>query len=201
MDYDGANLSAEGSGRVNWPRVVGAGWEKAAKLSDTYGPWGVNYDDVKYVTFYHVERRGTVDVALSTLDKTLCLNVNKGIQRMLQKYDLFRVGAPNQRLRNRQNVFVKDDDGNVFSHDLVVQKIGVDGLWSVEVKCVNRSSAAGFLKARASQRWRALKLWRRIGETPRPDAWKGRLLVLVWLHDNRATFDIKVDIYARSQSN
>ena len=65
---------------------------------------------------------------------------------------------------------------------------------------MNRSSAKGLMKARRSQQKQALKLWEHIGETKRSDAWKGRLLVLVWLHDNRVTFDIKVDIFERSQS-
>ena len=59
--------------------MVGAGWEKAAKLSDSHGPWGLVEDDVGCVTFAHVDRRGSVDVGLTTLDKALVLNVNKAI--------------------------------------------------------------------------------------------------------------------------
>ena len=200
MDYERVKLYVDGD-LVKWPRVVGAGWEKAAKLSDSYGPWGVTDDDVKQVTFFHVDSRGEVEVALTTQDKALALGINKAIHKMLHTFGLMRVGAPDQRMRNTKKGFVKDENGKVLSHDLVVQKIGVNGLWSVEVKCVNRTTYKGLLEARKSHRKRALKFWKRIGETQRPDDWKGRLLVLVWLHDDRNSFSVKVDIYDNEKND
>ena len=40
VDYESVDLR-KGDERIKWPRVVGAGWEKAAKLSESHGPWGL----------------------------------------------------------------------------------------------------------------------------------------------------------------
>ena len=168
VDYETVPLLKNGE-RIRWPRVAGACYEKAAKASENVGAWGVAASDVSTVSFSNVSRRGTVDVLLTEADQTLCAGANKGVHRFLQKYSLVRVGPPDVRLRNRRGELLKDDEDRIMSHDLVVQEIGVPGLWSTEVKCVNRTRYSGLSKARIMARKRAMTLWNRIGDADRPD--------------------------------
>ena len=58
----------------------------------------------------------------------------------------------------------------------------------------------GVLKQRCAEQRRALVLWNRIEETPKPQLWKGRMLIIVWPHDKRSGFDVKVDVFPREKA-
>ena len=200
VDYEAVELVKDGE-RIKWPRVIGAAWEKAAKIAETRGAWGLTSDDLGgSVTFHGVHRRGVVDVQLKAADSALAVKVNAEIHALLHKLSLARVGPPDQHLQGRNGQFVRDEAGRPLTHDLVVQQVGATGLWSVEVKCVSRTHYSGLCKARVAHHARALKLWQRVPDLQSPDLWKGRLLVIVWVRDDRASFCVKVDAYPRNQA-
>ena len=119
----------------------------------------------------------------------LAVGVCKEIDKILTHKGYAKVGPSDHRpVKSARGAghLVHGDDGNVLQHDLVLeQKSLKPGLWSTEVRCANVYSMAGLEAARKRCRKECEKFWELMQAAGSDSRWVGRILILVWLNDDR----------------
>ena len=106
-----------------------------------------------------------------------------------------RVGPSDSAARNIHGRFVFDDNGAKLCHDLVYERSPAGGVWSTEVRCANAHKVEGLTAARRNQRNSAESFWKTFRDAGAHRQWLGRILLLVWLKDDRVNFDVRGDVY------
>ena len=196
VNYEEVSLYKDGR-LIKWPRVVGVAWEKAQKVADLWGYSTLAPSHLEgFVSFSKVQRRGDVDVGLADQDAPLAVNAVKAVQEAMSKSGFNCVGPSDRVVKSTRGWCVYNQDGDLLRHDLVHEhKTPGSGLWSTEVRCVNVRCLAGLEAARKRCRKEVLAFWELMQEAGADPRWSGRILVLVWLKDDRKTFEVRGDIF------
>ena len=150
------------------------------------------------MSFSGVEERGNVDVEVKDVDAALAVAVCKDIDKILIQKGLAQVGPSDRPVKSARGAghFVYDEDGKLLVHDLVLQQnTRKTGLWSTEVRCANVYALAGLQAARKRCRKECEKFWELMQAAGCDSRWAGRMLILVWLNDDRKHFSVRADVF------
>ena len=195
-DYEAVALWKSGT-RILWPRVVGVAVEKAFKVADaSHGVGALGPDDLGgFVLFNYVKWRGDVEVGLKAFDAPLAVEAAQRITTTMTRLGFARVGPSDTPVRDRHGRFVYDECGSQLFHDLVYERPPAAGVWSAEIRCANAHAYQGLVAARANQQRSAQAFWSTAQRAGARSSWNGRILILVWLQDNRKAIDVRCDVY------